>query len=264
MTLIRNTNNWIEHAKEIIFAEDGVRVSVEAKNKDLLKFGRNSLVNTLKSTIMTLPAGIDNEIFVNSNLINTMVSTNPGDTQTVELEGHTISGGLFTFVVQNVTLTGQTPVALSTPLARVSRIRNRLSATDLLGTIYVTETDTFSAGGVPNTPSKVHIMVNAGLNNSEKAATTISNNDYWLVTKFYGDCLEKTATYGTVHFEVRLPGGVFFNLVDIAASTNFSGVHFFEPYVIIKPNSDVRLRALSSAVGKDFSGGIQGVLLTAQ
>ena len=87
------------------------------------------------------------------------------------------------------------------------------------------------------------------MNNSEKGATTISNNDYYIVTGFYADCLEKSAAYGIIHLEVREAGKTFINKIDIEASTNDSGDHRFTPYLIV-PN----------AAGKDFSGGFEGVL----
>lgn len=253
---------WVEHAIEIIKADDGVDVSLEAKNKDLLKFGRNKLVGVSKTTLMTLPTGTDNEVLLTANDINSIISNNAGDTETVRVEGHTTSdGGLtFVFVAQNAILNGQTVVPLATPLARVSRVVN-VSATDLTGRVYVTETDTYTAG-VPDTDSKVHLIVEAGLNNSEKAATTLSNADYWVVTGFYGDCLEKTSNFGILHLEVRESGKTFSNKIDISATTNSRGNHEFKPYLIVKPNSDIRLRVTSGTASKDFSGGIQGALLT--
>ena len=256
---ITTTDPWIEHAKQIIFAEDGVNVTMEAKNKDLLKFGRNQLVNTTKSTLMTLPAGTDNETYVSTNIITQISSSSGSDTNSVTVEGHTISGGVFTFVTQNITLTGQTLKALDTPLARVTRIVNN-SGTDLVGNIYVAQTDTLTAG-VPDTDALVHLIVVAGINNSEKASTTLSNDDYWVVTGFYADCLEKTAATAIIYLEVREVGETFINKIDVAATTSFRGEHEFKPYLIVKPNSDIRLRSSANAAGKDVSGGIRGVLL---
>ena len=208
---------------------------------------------------MTLPTGIDNETYVSTNIITSIISNNAGDTETVTVEGHTISGGVFTFVTQQATLTGQTVVTLGTALARVSRVVNN-SATDLTGRVYVCENDTYSSG-VPDTDAGVHLILEAGLNNSEKAATTISDSDYWVITSFYADCLEKTSAFSTIQFEVREAGKTFINKIDIEASTNNAGIHEFKPYLIVKPNSDVRLRASANASGKDVSGGIQGVLM---
>lgn len=250
---------WMAHARGVIYSDDGVNVSMKSKHKDLLKFGRNRLVNTTKSTIMTLPVGTDNETYVSTNIITSIISDSASDGETVSIEGHTISGGVFTFVTQSATLTGTTVVTLDTALARVSRVRNE-SSTDLTGNIYICEDDTFTAG-VPNTDAGVHLIVEAGLNNSEKAATTLSNSDYWILTSFYGDCLEKTAAFAILHLEIKEVGKTFVNKIDISVSTNVRGEHEFKPYLIVKPNSDIRLRATANAAGKDISGGLQGALL---
>jgi len=249
---------WVQHAIEVIGGTYGDTVSIQAKDKDLLKFGRNQLVNTSKSTLMTLPVGIDNETYVSTNIITQISSSSASDTENVIVEGHTISGGVFTFVIQTVTLTGQTLVSLDTPLARVSRVVND-GSNDLVGNIYVAQTDTLTAG-VPDTDTKVHLIVSAGLNNSEKASTTISDTDYYIITNFYCDCLEKTSAFGTVHLEVREPGKTFINKVDIEASTNAEGRHPFKPYLVVPKNADVRIRISANAAGKDFSGGFEGVL----
>ena len=259
MSFIPGQDYFVKHAIDVIFATYGDRVSVEAKNKDLLKFGRNKLCQTTKSTLMTLPAGVSNETYVSTNIITTVSSSSASDTVSITVEGHTISGGVFTFVTQTLTLTGQTQFTLVTPLARVSRVVNA-SATDLIGNVYVYQNDTTTAG-VPDTDTLVHLIVEAGLNNSEKAATTISNTDYWLVTEFYGDCLEKVNTFGILHFEVREVGGVFINKIDKACNDTSPANHEFHPYLIIPKNADVRLRVSSSSANDDYSGGMEGVLL---
>jgi len=261
MTYLANKDPWMEHAKQNIFADYGVRVSLEAKNKDLLKFGRSKQVQITPSTLAILPTGIYNETYVASNLINTIISTDAGDTESVVVEGHTISGSDLTFVTQTVALLGQTAVPLVTPLARVSRLAN-VSATDLAGTVSVTETDTYTAG-VPDTPAKVHIQIRAGKNQSEKGATSISSTDFWVVTGFYADMLEKTAASAEIILEVRLAGGVFRQVAAVSVSENHRANFELKPYLIVPPNSDIRLVSIASAAGKDISGGIIGSLLKA-
>lgn len=251
---------WIAHAIDVIYDTYGDRVSVEEKAKDLLKFGRNKNIQTTKTTLMTLPATIFNETYLTDNLITTVSSSSAADTESITVEGHTTAdGGLtFTFVSQTITLTGQTQVTLATPLARCTKLYNAGTA-DLVGSVYAYQDNT-STAGVPDTPALVHCIIDAGLNNSEKASTTISGSDYWIIAGFYADCLEKVATFGILHFEIRLPGKVFRNSIDISVNDTSHGEHEFKPYLIVPKNSDVRLRVSASANGKDFSGGIQGVL----
>lgn len=252
-----NQDPWIIHAVAVIAAEFGDKVSIEAKNKDLLKFGRNGAIGTSSATIMTLPSGELNETYVASDLINSINSDDAADTEEVTIEGHTLSGTDFTFVTQTATLTGTTVVALGTSLARVSRVFNN-NSTDLVGNIYVTETDTYTAG-VPDTGAKVHLTVAAGENQSEKASVTISDTDYWIVTGFYGDILKKQAAFASVDFEIREVGKVFRHRISLGISGGHS-FHPFEPYFIVPKNADVRLVAVADGANTDISGGIQGVL----
>lgn len=233
-------------------------VSIHVKNKDLLKFGRNDAIGTTLATVMTLPTGVLHETYVSTNAIDKFSSSSGSDTGTIVVEGHTISGGVFTFVSQEVTLVGQAETPLTTPLARVSRVYNS-NSTDWVGVIYVYEDDTVTAG-VPQTDSKVHLMTRAGENQSDKCATSISDNDYWLVTKVTGECLEKQASFVELHLEVRHEGKVFRDVVDGSASDGHSWIHDFKPYLIIPKNSDVRLVAVADGAGTQVAGDIEGVL----
>lgn len=255
-TPVKTDSPEILHAIDVIKETYGDTVSVQDKKKDLLKFGRNELVGTSTATVMTLPAGEVHETYVASNLINSIIS-DAADTVDVIVEGHTISGGNFTFVTQTATLTGTTVVALGTALARVSRVYNN-NSTDLVGSVYVTETDTYTAG-VPDTATKVHLTVSAGHNQSEKAATTLSSVDYWLLTSVFGDILEKTASFVNVELEVRLSGKVFRHKVNLGVSNSHSH-HPFNPLLIVPKNADVRLVASADGANTDVSGGMQGYL----
>ena len=262
---VRNQHNldpWMEHAKEVILADFGETVSLVAKNKDLIKYGRNQDVETAIATLMTLPDSIDNETYVSTNIITTIISSSASDTNTVQVEGHTISGSDLTFVVQSATLNGQTAVTLTTALARCTRVFNT-SATDHVGQIAVTEDDTFTSG-VPDTDAKVHLLVRTGENQSEKAATALSSVDYWVITHMNCDMLTKAASFAEVDLEIRLESKVFRPIVDISCSDSHAGLVTFAPYVIVPPNSDVRLRGISdSASGRDVGGEIHGSLLKA-
>lgn len=135
-------------------------VSVDAKKKSLLKFGRNPAVGTSFETIWN--TGGD-ETYPTSNSIDKISSSNDGDTQEVVIEGHTIdSNGELTFVSQTKTLEGQTESALDTPLARCTRLYNN-DSTNFAGTVYIYEDDTVTAG-VPQTAAKIHLTVSAGKN----------------------------------------------------------------------------------------------------
>ena len=248
----------IRHAIRVVHATYGDRVSVDVKNKDLLKFGRNLDVGTSRATVMNLPSGQLHETYVSDNTITHFASANAGDTQELVVEGHTTDGSGFTFVTQTVTLAGQTKTALTTPLARATRAHNN-GATDLTGPVYFAQDVTFT-GGVPQTASAVHLIIPAGANQTEKCATTLGDSDYWLISNAYADVSEKTAAFADFQLEVRRFGKVFRQQVDFTASTNGQGIVRFDPLFIVPPNSDVRLTAVADGAGTAVSGGIQGFL----
>lgn len=251
---------WIRHAIRIIEADYGDTVSVDTKNKDLLKFGESQQVTTSTTTLMDLPTGTLNETYVSDNLITHFSSSSGSDTQQIRVEGHTIDGsGNLTFVVQNVTLAGQTKTALTTPLARCTRIVNN-NSTNLVGNIYVYE-DTTVTAGVPQTGSKVHCMVTAGKNNSNKASTSISNRDYWIITRMTAHFLEKATGYAEVHLEIREKGKTFIEKAHVAVNNGAPlGVLSFTPYLIAPANSDIRLTATADGANTYVGGNIEGVL----
>lgn len=253
------TDYFLDHAVHVIESTYGDVVSIEQKAKDLLKFGHNDLVGTDQATIQHQPAGILHETYVSSNLITSVISDDVGDTQDIVIEGHTSTDGLsFTFVTQTATLTGTTVVTLSTPLARVTRLYND-DNTDLAGTVYVTEDDTYTAG-VPDTATKVHLQTETGENQSEKCSTTISSQDYWILTSFSGDMLKKSAAFAEIELQIRRPGKVFRTVDIISCTDGGRGRQEFKPYIIVPKNSDVRLVARANAASTPIAGSIQGVL----
>jgi len=249
---------WIQHAIDLIFNNYGDKVSVYDSAKDIIQFGRNEKVGTSEATLSHMPTGVLTESYVSSNLINSIISTDAGDTETVLLHGHTVSNGVFTYVEQSVVLNGQTKVALTTDLARVNFLLND-SSTELAGVISVTETDTYSSG-VPATAAKVHLQVGAGNQRSDKAAATVSDGEYLILEGFYGDILSKSSAFAEIHLQVRLKGKVFVSEIMKSSSDGHDARHNFMPFFIVLPNSDVRVTAIADGVNTDISGGIHGVL----
>lgn len=239
----------------------GDNVSIREKAKILSKFGRSREIgSTNRATVMTLPTGILNETLLATNGIQYISSDNATDTEEMTVEGHTIDGsGNFTFVTQQVTLNGQTPVALTTPLARATRMFNA-NGTELVGTIYVFENNAVTAG-VPNTASEVHLMIFAGKQQSEKCATTLSQEDYWIVTAVSATMFEKTTVAADLELEIKLKHKVFREQVLLSVSnTSGSFSHELKPYIIVPPNSDIRVTSLASGANTDIGARIEGYL----
>ena len=249
-------------AVQRIEADYGEVVSVRNKRKTLLKFGDNENVGTARTTVMTLPIGITNETYISTNEIDTISSADAGDDQLVIVEGHTLSNGEFTFKIQNAILNGQNKVTLDTPLARCTRVYNA-DSTDLTGPVYVYQ-DTAITSGVPNDGTKVHLIVPSGDNQSKKASTTISKNDYWIITNIYASVLEKSSAFADVQLEFRQNGFVFRPFFDISISSNSGTIQLdLDPCIIVPSNSDVRMTALAGAANIHVTAGINGYLASA-
>lgn len=254
-----NISPVLQGSVDQILATYGDKVSVEKKAKTLYKFGRFATVGT---SFVTVQAEGGDETYATTNAIDKFSSSDAGDTQEIVIEGHTISSGELTFVTQTVTLAGQTETALTTPLARVTRLYNN-GTTDFAGDVYVYEDDTVT-GGVPQTASKIHMKVVAG-NQSEKCSTSISNNDYLIVTEFVGYCFDKATAVVEFIGELRQVGTtnkVFRRVFSTAGTNGQPTVVSFNPPFIIPKNHDIRVRAKADGANTDVGASFNGYLAT--
>lgn len=265
--------NWAAHAINEVLKTYGDKVDLHSKGKSLNKFGRTANADSaVKTTLMTLPGAAVNETFVTTNAVDEIVSDSASDTGVVTVEGHyyDASNDLI-FVVQDATLTGLTPVTLSTALSRCNRVFAKAGtfaapASDLVGNVYVYDSSsTTVVSGVPQTASAVKCMVVAGLNQTEKAATSISSTDYWFITAVrIGISRSGGATVNAdADIEWRQQGGVWRPLgLELQLRTASAPYETLElrPFRIIPPNSDVRLVVTSDAADTEAAGSIDGVL----
>jgi hypothetical protein len=258
------TDYRVQHAIDVVFATYGDVISVKDKNKDLRKWGRNENVGTIKATIMTLPSGILTESLPATNLITTMVSSSASDTQNLLFyEGHTISGSNLTFVKESTVnaLTGQTGKALTTAVGRLTRARLSSPA---VGTISFYRGGTVT-GGVPDTAANVAMIIPPGEVQSQKASTSLSQSDYYIITGATASVLEKTASYAQVRIETKLASETqFYPITEwIGVSDGSGSISMLppsDPYLIIPKNSDVRIVAIASGANIDVSAGMTGYL----
>lgn len=255
-------NWWAGHAEQVIKSTYGDDVQV--KPKDLLKFGQNKNVGTSEATVMELLGSEVMETYATDNVIDAVVSDDAGNTQDVVIEGHSISGGVFTFVSQTVTLNGQTKVDLDTPLARATRIYNAdSSALAASSRVYVYNSSGVTlASGVPDIDAQVHLIMDAGEEQSLKAATAFSNVDYGLITQVYGTVDKKTAATVDFRLKVRTAGGVFrTQFKRSVASTGNNNFDFqIRPFLIVPKNADVIVTAVASTTGVSVSAGFNCLL----
>jgi hypothetical protein len=257
MTAQASESPAIAQAQNVILSTYGDRVSVARKMKSLLKFGRNPAASTVSQTVWSQGG---NEVYCTDNLIDSVSSSNDGDTQSIVVEGHTLTGGNFTFITQTVTLTGQTRKALGTPLARANRVYNE-GTTDFAGNVFVYENTALSSG-TPTDATKIHVRVPLGPDNTTlKCATSISSNDYWIITSCEVSVLKKTAGYADFSLQIRPYGSVFRTIATSAASsTSASTVSIFDPCIIVPKNADVRMICTADAGSTDVAAWINGPL----
>lgn len=247
-----------------VFRDTGTNISVVAKSKTLLMFGKHqSMAANVPTTMAEYPAGIANEDLQTGNTISHVVSGDAGDVgDLLFLEGHTISGGVLTFQEQLVVLNGQTPVALSTPLARASRSWN-LGTTPVVGPVSFYRGGAVTAG-VPNDPTEVHLYLPAGENQSAACQTSLEDENFYLITGVSASVQHKTN--GSVDFsiEAKAANSTAWRAVAVFSVAGSSPVQFnFGPVIVGRPNSDIRIRGTSSVNNMSASAWVNGYLAEA-
>lgn len=265
------SGNWTRRLYEIpdarlvqaereIYSFFGDEVSIDAKAKTLTKFGKSAALGTTRETVWTV-GGM--ETYVQSNTIDSISSSSALDNEEILLECHTVTGTgadqQFTFLVQTVNLNGQNRVALPTPVARVSRVYNN-NGTNLAGAVYVYE-NTAIVGGVPSDFTKVHAQIPLGFQQSFKAATTFSNEDYFVLTNGFGSVTYKQSAAVNFYLEFKSPGKVFREGASVSANSAGGAWQIsLDPAIIIPKNSDIRVTAQTDTQGAEVYASFQGYL----
>ena len=248
-------------AEREIQATFGDVVSIDKKAKSLLKFGKSAELSS--DTMETVWSLGGHETYVQDNLIDSIVSSGAADNEEIYIECHTVEGTgtdqKFTFLTQTVTLNGQNRVPLPTPVARVSTAYNN-NGTELTGSVYVYQ-ETPLTNGVPQDLTKVHEHIPQGFQQSFKAATTFSNEDYYVLTGGFGSVSNKQAASVDFYLEVRAAGKIFRQGAAISASsTGGSWDLNLDPCIIIPKNADIRITCETSTQGAVVFGSFKGYL----
>ena len=231
---------------QTIFTDFGDTVSVQEKGKSLIKFGKNPSMSANVTEMVWGVGGI--ETLPTGNVIDEMVSDNAADTQDIKIEGHTDDGsGNLTFIVQSATLTGTTPVILTTPLARCTRSYNN-NSTDLIGDVTIYEN-----GG------DVHNEILAGAQQSLKGATSISQFDYWIISDWEYSVNRGSTAVVDFELQIREKGKVFRTVYTASSANGGAEIEFKQP-IIVQKNSDVRVLATSNANMTNVTTAIHGWL----
>lgn len=282
MTLLYD-NYGIKHAIDVISDTYGDTVSVDAKKKGLNKFGARAGIGTTFGTIMSFQGSENRLTYPSTNLVDSIISTSSADTsKTYVVEGHTVDGsGNLTFVSQDVTTDasdGQTRAAITTPLRNVTRAYLKPSGTfDSPQTAHAgiisfyDNTNGDNGSGVPTTASAVSMRLEAGQVQSEKAATSISSLDCWLISaiSIAIEDAAPSANYVVFRMVIRdvANGGVFRPLGrDYVAypDVNQPGRVPFDPLRIVPKNHNCEILARTDTGTADVFAEAEGYLALVQ
>jgi hypothetical protein len=257
---------WVKYAQDEILELYGEKVSVIQKKKSLFKYGVNSnLPLTTEVTIQQLLGSEEEELFLTSNGIDSISTSDAGALGDIRIEGHTYDSGDLTFVSQLVTLNGQNRVILLTPLATSVRIRPTVStvlADD--ETVYAYEDRSGAVtltAGVPQTDSAVHVSLDANEGSSLKASTSIAYNEYFLISTIYADLNKKQAANVDIRLRRKPAVGGLSTTLTKRTISNTSGMTLaLRPYLIIPKNHHVYFTGSSGTAAVEVSAGMIGVL----
>jgi hypothetical protein len=168
-------------------------------------------------------------------------------------------------VIQTITLTGQTPVALTTSLIRVWRLENDGSS-DFVGDIYCFVNGTVTAG-VPDTPADVRAMVRNGNNKTTMAVYSIPAGYTGYVRSWYASSAgaSKSTNY-IIQLRARKFGKVFTleHITSISDAGSSYLPHKYEDPLVFLEKTDLEMTAqitAASVTGGSVSAGFDLVLV---
>jgi hypothetical protein len=188
-----------------------------------------------------------NYVYSTTADIDSISSSDAGDTQTVEVQG---LDGNYNLVVQSVTLNGQNRVALTTSLIRVFRFKNT-GTTNFAGQVYV-YVNTALTAGVPTDTTKVRAAVNDGNNQTLMAVYTVPAGYTGYMRDFYSSTAGSSKNSQYVIDLVARPFGGIFQLKHRKAISDIgtsSDQHKYEEPEVFVEKTDIEMRVSATAAG---------------
>lgn len=205
--------------------------------------------------------GIDQTTYVYSSAddIDSLSSSDNGDTQDIEVHGLDTN---YDEVIQTITLTGQTRVALTTDLIRVYRLVN-MGSTDIAGAVYCFVNTALGGDGVPDDTTKIRAVINNGDNQTLMAVYTVPAGKTGYLRDWYASTAGKAKSVNVVSLKIRPFGQVF--QVKHKASIQAGGSsyihHKYEEPEIVSEKSDIEVLASTDINVASVSAGFDIVLI---
>ena len=179
--------------------------------------------------------------------IDRISSSNNGDTQDIEIQGLDSN---YDLVVQTITLTGQTPVALTTNLIRVFRLKN-VGSTDIAGFVYCF-VNVATTGGVPNTSANIRAVITNGNNQTEMALFTIPANHVGYMRSFFASTAGASKSSNYIMRIFARPFGQVFQLKHRTALSDAGASWLQHEYIepeVFAAKTDIEMTTQMTATG---------------
>lgn len=227
------------------------------------KFGECSSVTTATDPVDVWDGGIISgaEIYTFSTTadIDTISSSNAGDTQDILIEG---LDATYAFVTQTATLDGQNKVTLSTPLMRVFRMIN-VGTTDIAGFVYC-YVDGLITAGVPNVKTTIRAVINDGNNQTLMCVYTVPLGK---TAYFWGGYVAVSrgpaaSTFADFTWRARAEGGVFAvkSRVSCQSGGNSSWSYTYKSPIMLPEKTDIVIRCEQVGGTVGVAGGFTVIL----
>lgn len=174
--------------------------------------------------------------------IDTLSSSDAGDTQEVEVQGLDRD---WNTAIQVIRLAGQTQVTLTEPLIRVVRVKN-LGSTNNAGSVYVFEQTVDVGGdGIPDDTTKIRAVMRPGANQTLMAVYAVPKGKTAQMLSFYAGLsgAKRSASYN-VEMLARPVGGVF-QIKHLSNLTEDGTSHWNHQYQLPQPfpqRTDIEMR----------------------
>ena len=265
-----NVGATLSNNLRVANAEDGLSIAKgDVVNTFFThKFGSASDFDTADGAVTVWDGADDADIgemqytYSTTADIDSLSSTDAGDTQDIEVQGLDAN---YDLVLQTITLTGQTRVALTTPLIRVFRLKN-VGSVDVAGFVYCYVNGTLT-GGRPDTTADIRAVIEGDNNQTLMAVFTVPNGTTAYLRSFFASSAgAKKVTNFIIRLRARPFGQVFQVKNKTAIPSDGAGLQYiyddpetFSAKTDIEMTAEITAGAVTQA---SVSAGFDMVLIT--